>query len=100
MKIFRYILFAAVLFPLGLCGGTPSPAQENTTGGQVQAYVQHHYEMTVQRRPYSKKVCDENGENCQRQSSYKEDSNRVYTHSTVTFWDDKLQRNITLEYQR
>ena len=36
---------------------------------------------------------------CRRESRYKEDRKRVYTHSTVTFWDDKLQRNITLEYQ-
>lgn len=167
MKLLRYILFATVLLPLGLCGATPSPAQENS-GGQTQAYIQHHYEMLIQRRPYSEKVCYEKevpvmsnrreegtldaggavlggiigaviGNNvpganevttgfgaiagsaiggdvaegdpkptgkyriereCRRESRYKEDRKRVYTHSTVTFWDDKLQRNITLEYQR
>ena len=100
MKLLKYTLFGLTLFPLGLCGATPSPAQERNYGNQTTAYIQHHYEMTVQRRPYSKKVCDENGEKCQRESSYKDDKGSVYTHSTVTFWDEEAQRHVTVEYQR
>jgi len=107
MNFVKYIMFGTILLPLGLCGGTPSPASP-LESGQAQAYIQHHFEMVVQRRPISEKVCHEKVdpvmnqkvEECHRESRYKEDRGKVYTHSTVTFWDSSQQKNITLEYQR
>ena len=104
----KYILSIMILATLGLCSGNPAPATELTRGelitepttkvdsAQADAFIIHYYNNVSARRPYSKKECQD----CPRESGYKIDQGVMYSHSTVTFFDNTIKRNVTLTYDR
>jgi hypothetical protein len=112
MKYFVSILF---LLPLALCIPPPAPATELTRGELAQAkearvetsqtdgFIIHHYNKVSNRRPYSKKVCVDITpieQECHAERRYKVDQGVMYSHSTISFWDSKIQQNVTLKYNR